>query len=121
LKNKESLTFSQLRDANHKRSFEFKNAKGELAHPDGFKSGGWTLGDWMTAITGELGEAANIIKKVRRGDFTMDEARLSLAKEFADVVTYIDIAAQVCDIDLGEAVRNKFNEISDRVGATTKL
>jgi NTP pyrophosphatase (non-canonical NTP hydrolase) len=115
------LTFNQLREANLRRSTEFRNAKGQLAHPGGFKDGSWTISDWMTAITGELGEAANFIKKVRRGDMTLEEARASIAKEFADVVTYIDIAAFVCDIDLGEATRNKFNEISERVGAKTKI
>lgn len=115
------LSFEQLRVANIERSYQFKNSKGELVHPDGFKSGTWTIGDWMNAVTGELGEACNFIKKVRRGDMTMDEARSSIQKEFADVITYLDIAAYICDIDLGEAVRSKFNEISDRVGATVKL
>lgn len=81
------LTFDELREANKRRLPTFKNAKGELSHsePDGSD---WSLSDWSNACLGELGEAANIIKKVRRGDITLDDARVSLAKEFADVVTY---------------------------------
>ena len=30
------------------------------------KLGDWSLSDWMTAVTGELGEAANIAKKLNR-------------------------------------------------------
>lgn len=28
--------------------------------------GDWSLSDWMTALTGEVGEAANIVKKLNR-------------------------------------------------------
>lgn len=38
-------------------------------------------------------------------------------KELADVVTYLDILAMQLDIDLGEATKSKFNEVSDRVGS----
>ena len=115
-----TLTFQQLRDANIARLPQFKNSKGEPAHsqPDGSD---WSLGEWMNAVLGELGEAANIVKKVKRGDLTLDEARKELAKEFADVQTYLDIAALQAGIDLGEATANKFNEVSRRVGADVFL
>lgn len=111
------LSFNTLRDANKARLPQFKNSKGEPAHsePDGSD---WSLSDWVTAITGELGEAANIIKKVKRGDLSLDEARPLLAKEYADVVTYLDILAMHTGIDLGRAIKDKFNEVSDRVGST---
>lgn len=108
------LTFNVLRQANEKRLPTFKNSKGEPAHsePDGSD---WSLGEWMNAVMGELGEAANIVKKIQRGDMTMDEGRPLLAKEFADVVTYLDITAKQAGIDLGRATINKFNEVSARV------
>lgn len=36
--------------------------------PDGFnhKLGSWSLSDWFTATLGELGEAANVAKKLNR-------------------------------------------------------
>lgn len=116
----DGLTFNALRGANTARLPQFKNKKGEPAHsqPDGSD---WSLNDWLTAAVGELGEAANVLKKVRRGDLTLDEARDDLAKEFADVVTYLDILANRCGIDLGQATIDKFNEISKRVGSNVRL
>lgn len=114
------LTFTELRGANVTRLGQFKNSKGEPAHsqPDGSD---WSLGEWMNAILGELGEAANIVKKVQRGDMTLDEARPVLAKEFADVQTYLDITAFRAGVDLGEATREKWNEVSVRVGCALRL
>lgn len=114
------LTFKELREANMRRLPTFKNAKGELSHTNSDGSD-WSLSDWSNATLGELGEAANIIKKVRRGDLTLDEARPALAKEFADVVTYLDILAYQARIDLGVATVEKFNEISRRVGSPVRL
>lgn len=116
----DGLTFNVLRAANEKRLPEFKNSKGEPAHsePDGSD---WTLSDWATALSGEVGEAANIIKKVRRGDLTIEEARPALAKELADVVTYLDILAKQAGINLGAATIAKFNEVSERVDSTIRI
>ena len=73
------------------------------------------------AALGELGEAANILKKVRRGDLTIDNARDDVGRELADTVTYIFLLASRLDIDLGAAVVKKFNEVSDRVKSPIKL
>lgn len=114
------LTFDQLRRANTARLPQFKNSKGHPAHsePDGSD---WCLAQWCNAVCGELGEAANIIKKVYRGDLSLDEARESLAKEFADIVTYLDILAMRAGIDLAQATATKFNEVSVRVGSTIRI
>ncbi len=114
------LSFNTLRQANLKRLPHFKNSKGEPAHskPDGSD---WSLGEWMNAVSGEVGEAANIIKKVRRGDMSIDEARPLLAKELADVATYLDITAFQCGINLGQAVKEKFNEVSIKVGSPVRI
>lgn len=110
------LSFRTLREANKVRLPQFKNRRGEPAHsePDGSD---WKLSAWCNAVTGELGEAANIIKKIERDDFTLDEARNDLADELADVATYLDLLAFRAGIDLGKAVQSKFNRISERVGA----
>ena len=115
-----SLTFQALEKANKARLPQFKNAKGESAHsePDGSD---WSLSDWMNAVSGEAGEAANIVKKIRRGDFSLDEARPLLGKELADVVTYLSILAYRAGIDLGDAVIEKLNEVSERVGSDVRL
>lgn len=116
------LSFNDLRVANVIRLPQFKNAKGEPAHSEADGSD-WSPADWMTAITGELGEAANILKKLKRGDFGPkggDEYKrglLMLAKEIADVQIYLDLFAYQFRFDLGKCVALKFNEVSTRVGA----
>lgn len=116
----DNLTFAALRKANTARLPLFKNRNGDPAHsaPDGSD---WCLGQWCNAVCGELGEAANLIKKIERGDMTLDEARANLGRELADVQTYLDILAFRAGIDLGAATAGKFNEVSDRVGCDVRL
>jgi NTP pyrophosphatase (non-canonical NTP hydrolase) len=117
---KHGLTFDELREANSIRLPQFKNSHGEAAHsmPDGSD---WTRSDWLEAALGELGEYANFSKKFRRGDIAEAEFMKHATKELADTVTYVDLLAKRLGIDLGEAVRNKFNEISLRVGASVYI
>lgn len=114
------LTFKTLRSANLARLPEFKNAKGEPAHtePDGSD---WLLSQWCNAVLGELGEAANIIKKIERGDMSLEEARDKLSDELADVQTYLDILAYRAGIELDDATIDKWNRISERVGSRLRL
>lgn len=109
--NRHGLTFRSLRAANMARCPLFKNAKGELQH----SGRDWSPNDWMVATFGELGEAANVMKKVRRGDMTFAEARPKLAQEFSDVVIYLDFLANECGVDLGEAIMTTFNAKSDQL------
>lgn len=95
MSNRNPLRFSALREANFARCPLFKNAKGETRH-----SGlDWSSSDWLVATLGEMGEAANILKKIRRGDMDVVEARPFLVQEFADTVIYLDMLAQDCGID----------------------
>lgn len=116
----DSLTFAELRRANLQRLPLFKNRKGEPAHnqPDGSD---WKLSAWSNATLGELGELANIIKKIERGDLTLDEARPLIAQELADTATYLDLLAFRAGVDLGEAVIDTFNKVSIRVGCDVFL
>lgn len=115
-----SLNFDALRGANKARLPQFKNRKGEPAHSEADGSD-WKLSAWCNAVTGELGELANLIKKIERGDISLDDARESVGKELADVVTYLDILAFRCGVDLGRVTVDKFNEVSVRVGSTIRL
>lgn len=114
------LTFAALRQANLKRIPVFKNRKGELAHS---KSDGsdWSPAQWLQAVVGELGEYANFRKKFERGDITEEEFKRDGGKELADVAVYLDILCYQVKVDLGLAVQQKFNEISDRIGCDIKL
>ena len=112
----DTMTFGALREANRMRLPLFKNKHGQPAHsePDGSD---WSLATWSNAVLGELGELANMIKKIERGDMTLDEAREACGKECADIACYLDILAFRLGVDLGQAVVDKFNEISKRVAA----
>ena len=57
-------------------------------------------------IDGEPGEGAQVVE---------------ISHEIADVVIYLDLLAQSYGIDLGTAVRRKFNVVSDRRGSEVTL
>lgn len=83
----------------------------------------WSLSDWLTATAGELGEAANIIKKLNRvrdgipgNTHSEAELRQMLADEIGDTFAYHDLLAQAAGIDLQSAVLGKFSEVSARIG-----
>lgn len=93
--------------------------------PAGFnhKLGSWTGSDWMTAVLGELGEAANIQKKLNRvrdgipgNKETPDELRKKLARELADAYIYLDLYTQSLGIDLEAAVNEVFDAKSREIG-----
>jgi NTP pyrophosphatase (non-canonical NTP hydrolase) len=111
----------------HDLSFEELSAANAARHAQGGGGGteaSWNITDWTNALCGEAGELANFAKKVRRArltDPTLDEAKEDLAHELADIVTYADLIATKLGINLAEAVRAKFNIVSDRVGSDIKL
>lgn len=99
------LSFEQLRIRNQERARRLSHSKD------------WSLLEWAGAMCGEAGEAANICKKFHRGDFDNhpDESmrgRDLLAAELADLIIYADLLAANAGINLGEAVKDKFNETS---------
>ena len=116
----DGLTFNTLRQANAARLPEFKNNLGLTAH-EAADGSDWSLNDWAVAATGELGESCNVLKKVRRGDLTIEEARSLLKQEFADVIIYMDLLAKRAGIDLGEAVMETFNAKSVKVGSRIRV
>jgi NTP pyrophosphatase (non-canonical NTP hydrolase) len=115
-----NLTFWELRNASLDRLPHFKNAFGHPAHAKRDGSD-WTINDWTTALMGEVGEFANLAKKLRRGDYVLDEVRGEMSRELADVACYLVLLAHRCEIDLEDAIRTKFNEVSARVGSDVKL
>jgi NTP pyrophosphatase (non-canonical NTP hydrolase) len=78
----------------------------------------WSPTDWACCVAGEVGEACNLVKKLKRGDPVSIE---DIGRELADAVIYIDLLAARLGLNLGEEVRRKFNEVSDRIGSSRKL
>ncbi len=96
----------------HLRDFQHINEERceEVFHPLHH----WSASDWMTALVGEVGEAANFLKKRLRGEHISDK---DIAKELADVQAYLTLLASSLGIDLEAEVIEKFNEVSRRRNA----
>jgi NTP pyrophosphatase (non-canonical NTP hydrolase) len=97
--------------------------------PNGFghKLDSWSLSDWMTALTGEVGEAANLVKKLNRirdnvagnkPEETKDALERSLHDELADIYIYLDLFAQRLGLNLHGHVEVKFQRTSRKIGYT---
>ena len=108
------LTFDQVTDANRQRAQRW--------HPGFPDDDSWTLADWSNAMCGEAGEAANVVKKLRRVedglvgrlDAPEMELRVMLGEELADVFLYLDLLATKAGLDLPAAIVRKFNMVSER-------
>ena len=105
------MKLSTLRETNLARCLRW--------HPNGLEE--WSLSDWVLATAGELGEAMNVIKKLNRerdglvgNDVSEQELQKQLADEIADTAIYLDLLAARAGVDLSEAIRNKFNVVSER-------
>lgn len=81
----------------------------------------WDHSKWLQALVGEVGELANVLKKIDRGDFAYVLKADEIEKELADIQIYLDLLAHTLCVDLSNATINKFNEVSDRVGSDVKL
>jgi NTP pyrophosphatase (non-canonical NTP hydrolase) len=67
----------------------------------------FVLLELTVALTGEVGEFANIAKKVARGDFALDAAKPDMALELADVLIYLFKLSDQLGTNLEEAFRKK--------------
>jgi NTP pyrophosphatase (non-canonical NTP hydrolase) len=134
------LSFTMMREANERRCCRW-HGEDWISPEDP-----WTLADWANAMGGEGGEAQNAIKKIRRIDTSLWDKQLypgdsetgselaqlastparlvlieKLADELADMILYADLLATKAGIDLGEAVRSKFNRVSHAQGFPERL
>ena len=110
------LTFAAFREANVARCLKW--------HPDGIES--WSPSDWLTAVAGELGELASLLKMRNRERDGLVGNKFSptdqqIADEIADVFTYLDLLAHVLGVDMAKAITEKFNRVSERNGFPDRL
>ncbi len=114
------MNFKELREKNVKRAIEtFKTYDNQ------------PLSYWITAIVGELGELANMTKKMQRvkmggidggHSYTAEDiTKKMLAEEIAGVIIYIDLLSSLLEIDLHNAVVQTFNEKSFETGSNITL
>jgi NTP pyrophosphatase (non-canonical NTP hydrolase) len=106
------------------QKFSIENLRRCIA-PNGFNHNinGWSSSDWMTAVVGEVGEAANVIKKLNRvrdgipgNKETPEELKAMLADEIADAAIYLDLLASSLGLDLSEIILSKFDRTSKKIG-----
>lgn len=92
----------------------------------------WILPDYGNAAAGEIGELCNYIKKLQRvrdglrnvSDHTIADVivlRTMIGREVADVLSYLVLICNQEGIDLEEALIEKFNAVSERVGLPQRL
>lgn len=109
------LTFNQVTLANQERLPKIIKWYEDRGMPG---SGNWKTADWIMALTGELGELANLLKKRARGQEISD---LDIAKEIADTFLYLDLLTSYLNLNIGQAIQMKFNEVSNKYELDTKL
>jgi NTP pyrophosphatase (non-canonical NTP hydrolase) len=114
------MTFGEFSQAN----------KARCESPQGFNHPlhEWSMSDWMTALVGEVGEAANVVKKLNRcrdgvpgNKLTADELRDQLRKELGDVFVYLDLMAQSLGFNIADAAAEVFDAKSADIGYPVKL
>lgn len=88
----------------------------------------WTPEKWITAIVGELGEMANVTKKLFRIRDGMIGSKLSVAEleqmeadEWGDTVLYLILFAAARRIHPTEALRRVFNRKSEELGFEERI
>jgi NTP pyrophosphatase (non-canonical NTP hydrolase) len=65
-------------------------------------------------LAGEAGEIANKIKKILRGDKTIDETRKDLRDELGDVLWYISALADNLDLNLSYIAEENIRKLKSR-------
>lgn len=68
----------------------------------------------LVSLTGEVGEFANIIKKIVRGDFKLEEKRTDIEEELTDVFIYLLKISYQLNIDLENSYLKKMEKNKER-------
>ena len=106
------------------KAFSIRN-RTRCEAPNGFnhRLDSWSGSDWMVAIVGEIGEAANILKKLNRvrdgipgNKEAFEQLQRKLALELADAYVYLDLFCQSRGIDLEAVVNEVFEAKSAEIG-----
>jgi NTP pyrophosphatase (non-canonical NTP hydrolase) len=106
-KSNKRLTFKRFHKVNVRRS------KADIKH-----SKAWSEMEWGCALAGEVGELCNYLKKKSRGDTIPKKA---IAHEISDIMTYLSLLSDNLNIDMEDAIIDKFNIVSRRWGSRFKL
>jgi NTP pyrophosphatase (non-canonical NTP hydrolase) len=120
------LSFQDLRRTNTARGMQWDKRPASLddlsfrAMELGGESG--EAAEAVLLMLAAAGKSQNVAKKLVReqtgrvGGMSLEEAKILMAEELADVVICTDRVAEVLEIDLGQAVAAKFNKTSRKYG-----
>jgi NTP pyrophosphatase (non-canonical NTP hydrolase) len=75
----------------------------------------WTRSDWLTALVGEIGELANIIKKKNREPSR--DYHAAMVEEVGDSIAYFLLLAENLNISAEGATIGSYNKVCLRKGA----
>lgn len=116
----EGLTFAGFSRVNRER----------CESKDGFNHAlnSWSTSDWFLALFGELGEAANVAKKLNRyrdgipgNKQSKEELEAMLRAELGDSYVYLDLLAQSLNVAIGEAASEVFDAKSKQLGCPIRM
>jgi len=95
------------------------NEFAKMSHERSLKYQPTSKGDWefhLIGMVGECGELMNLLKKLKRGDFPMDEERkANIAEEVADAITYAFLALSELGVDPEKTILDKYEKVNKRV------
>lgn len=82
----------------------------------------WSPLEWSACAAGELGELCNYLKKIKRGSKKWNKiTKKAVAHEIADTIAYLGLLASALDINMDEAIVEKFNIVSKRWKCPVRL
>jgi len=117
---KAEITFAEFSRVNRLRCESLDGFRHQLTD--------WSTSDWFVAILGELGEAANVAKKLNRvrdgipgNKETPEQLAAKLQNELADAFVYLDLLAQSLGFSIGEAAVAVFNAKSAEIGSPHRM
>lgn len=111
----------RLRESSKSRVFRWHGKRGVKD---------WNVMEWSAAAAGEMGEACNVAKKIKRLDTGLQRRKseskrkelvAKLADEIADTIIYLDLLAMREGIDVSSAIVSKFNRTSEEFGFPERL
>lgn len=68
----------------------------------------------LLSLVGEVGEAANLVKKIVRGDFSLEEKKSEISEELTDIFIYLLKISYQLNINLEEEYSKKMNKNMER-------
>ena len=111
-----NLTFSDVTAVNARRCQRWHKDKP------------WDLPNWAVALTGEVGELCNVLKKLKRIEDGIQHKGIprevllyEVGRECADIFLYLDLLATHAGVDLPQEIIDKFNEVSMRYDFPERL